>query len=348
MTYCAYTERELPRLDIQENELAIYTGTTNPQSSGTLSPGVSGKNAYVYTWQDGQPRELDARFRRDRAGLDVLEVRIEEEEYVFLRDKPSGYIRQVSGPARPITVANLGAIPLRVDTFLGKFMVYAGSVLRLDEHAPRREKKKVLLTVGSRFSQPLESAELWDGTSWRRLNIREEPFSAGEDRRVAVLDGSAIVQSLEINGKREVFMMDSPESDPDYEIYIFAEAGDWVALRFNRTDYQDGRVVQRSRTIPHGGWGKTVIYDLQKLRESPAQNGVRQCAAELPDILERPGLTAETLLPNDRTERIALKRRHPLNSDKLREFLESKDKRGEQPLAPEAALIPESPENFPE
>lgn len=348
MTYYSYTKKESSQLDLQENELAIYTATTNPRNPGTLSPGTNSKNVYVYIWQDGQPRELDACFRRDRVGLDVLEVRAGEEEYSFLRDQPSGYIRQVSGPARPITIANLGAIPLRVDTLLGKFVVHAGSALRLDENTPRREKKKVLLTVSSRFDQPLKSAEIWDGTSWRRLNIREEPFAANEGHRFAVLDGNAIVQSLEVNRKREIFMMDSPEPIPDYEIYIFAEASDWVTLRFSRTDYRDGRVVRRSRTIPHSRWGEAVIYDLQKLRESLVQSSVGQCTADLLEVLELRGLTAEALLPDNRTENFALKRRRPLNSDKLREFLEIEDESGEQPLASEKALIPEPPENFPE
>lgn len=259
MTYNSYTEQELSQLGIQENELAIYTGTTNPRSSNTLSPNTNSKNAYVYIWQNGQPRELDACFRPDRAGLDVLEV---QGEYAFLRDKASGYIRQISGPPKPIAIVNIGSLPLRVDTLLGKFTVHAGTMLRLNESLPQREKKKVLLTVSSRFDQPLKSADVWDGTSWRRLNIREEPFAAGEGRCIFVLDGSAIVQSLKVNGKREIFIMDSPEPNPDYEIYIFAEAGDWVTLRFNRTDYRDGRVVQRSRTISHDRWGKAVIYDL--------------------------------------------------------------------------------------
>lgn len=348
MTYYSFSDRELSQLGLHENELAIYTGTINPQSSGTLSPGADSKNVYVYIWQDGQPRELDACFRLDRAGLDVLEVRAGEEEYSFLRDQPSGYIRQVSGPARPITIANLGAIPLRVDTLLGKFVVHAGSALRLDENAPRREKKKVMLTVSSGFDQPLKFAGVWDGTSWRRLNIREEPFAANEGHRFAVLDGSAIVQSLEVNRKREIFMMDSPEPIPDYEIYIFAEASDWVTLRFSRTDYRDGRAVRRSRTIPHDRWGKDVIYDLQKLRESLAQSLVGRCTADLLEVLELRGLTAETLLPDDQTRGFSQKRKRPLNSDKLREFLEIEDESDEQPLASEEALIPEPPESFPE
>lgn len=368
MTYYSFSERELSQLGLQENELAIYTGTTNPQSSGTLSPGINSTSCYVYAWQDGQPRELDACFRRDRAGLDVLEVRAGEEEYAFLRDKPSGYIQQVSGPARPITIANLGAIPLRVDTLLGKFVVHTGSALRLDENAPRREKKKVMLTVSSGFDQPLKFAGVWDSISWRRLNIREEPFAANEGHCFAVLDGSAIVQSMEVNGKREIFMMDSPEPNPDYEIYIFAEAGDWVTLRFSRTDYRDGRAVQRSRTIPHDRWSKDVIYDLQKLRESPAQSSVGQCTADLLEVLELQGLTAETLLPDDQIREFARQRMRPLISDKLREFLENENKSGEQQrkdygcsdadsflseLPPahqdgQKMPIPEPPENFPE
>lgn len=350
MTYYSYTKNECAQLGIQENELAIYTGAPNPRNSGTLSPGANSKNAYVYIWQDGQPWELDACFRRDGADIDVLEVQTGEEEYAFLRDK-SGYIRQISGPARPITVANLGAIPLRVDTFQGKFMVHAGSALRLDENAPRRETKRVLLTVNPRSGQFLTSAELWDGASWRRLNIRADSDVFGTDRNLAVLDGNAIVQYLEVSRSRPILVMDSPEPDPDYELYITGEIGGRAALRFQRTDYQSGRVVQRVRILHFSRWGEPIVYDLQKLRESPAQIGVEQCTAELPgvpDIFELPELAAETPFPDDRTENFAPKGRHPLNSDKLREFLESKDKSDEQPLASEKALIPEPPENFPE
>lgn len=353
MTYWSYTERELSQLDLQENELAIYTGTINPRRSGTLSPGVKSKNAYVYIWQNGRPQELDACFRQAGVGLDVLDIQTGEEEYTFLRDELSGYIRQISGPAKPITVANLGAIPLRVDTFLGKFMVYAGVALRLDENAPQREKKKVLLTVSSQFSHPLKVAELWDDTSRQRLNIRREPFADGRGRCFAVLDGSAIVQYLEVNEKQDILVLDSPEPDPDYEMYVASQFGDRVTLRFNRSDYRDGQVVQRSRTIYDSGWGEPVIYDIQKLRESLTQDAVRQCTAEFPeapDILELPDLTAETRLPDDRIRESAQKRKRPLISDKLtlREILEIEDESGEQSLASEKALIPEPPENFPE
>lgn len=348
MTYYSYTSKELSQLGLQENELAIYTGTTNPQSPDTLSPGVlNGKNAYVYIWQDGQPRELDACFHQDGAGLDVLEVHAGKEEYIFLRDMPSGFIQQLSGPPRPIAIANLGAIPLRVCTPLGKFTVHAGSALRLDESASQREKKNVLLAVSSRFDQPLKSAEIWDGTSWRRLNIRKEPFAAGRDRCFSVLDGSAIVQSLSVNGKREIFMMDSPEPDPDYEIYVATQGWDEATLCFNRSDYRDGRVVQRKRTIAYGILGVPFVYDLQKLKETQTQSVVCQCTVELPkvsDILEQPELTAETRLSDDEI----MGSQRPLISDKLRKFLESEDEADEQPLESEKALTPEPPENFPE
>lgn len=325
MTYYTHTEGELKELGVREGELVIYTGTVNPRQSDSLSPRADSKNAYVYIWQDGQTRELDARFLNDSAGLDVLEAQTGEEEYTFLRDKPSGYIRQISGPAKPVTVANIGAIPLRVDSFLGKFTVHAGTMLRMDENAPRREKRKVLLTVSSRYDHPLQSAELWDGISWRRLNIREEPFVPGDGCRFAVLNSKAIVQYMEVNEKREILMMDSPEPDPDYEIYICAAASDWVTLRFNQTDYRDGQVVQRSR-IPYGGWGESVIYDLQKLRESLTQNAVRQCIVELPGLQNQrePGPTLER------------RTRRP-DSEKLRKFLDGDEER-ETPILPSANM----------
>lgn len=352
MTYYSHTEQELERLGIQEGDLAIYTGTMNPRRTNTLSPNADRKNAYVYIRQDGQSQELDACFHRDGAGLDVLEVRTGGENYTFLRDQPSGYIRQVSGPERPITVANLGAIPLRVDTFLGKFTVHAGSALRLDESAPRREKKKVLLVVASDYIHPLKSAAMWDGVSWRRLNIREELADVYESKRVDVLDGSAIVQHLEANVQMEIFLMDSPEPDPDYEIYVTTQGWDEATLCFNQSDYRDGRVVQRKRTIAYGIVSAPGVYDLQKLKETQTQSAACQCIIELPKALDgfKPPLARqeETSFLDDRTVEFAPEKRRPMVSDKLRKFLESEDEADEQPLVSEKALTPESPEIFPE
>ena len=255
MIYYSIMKKEISRLEVQEGELAIYTGTVDPRQANGFSLDSGKRNAYVFLWKDGQPQELYAEFHLDGDGLDVLDVSAGEEKYTFLRDHPSGYIRQIAGPAAPIVVANLGAIPLRMDTLLGKFTVHAGTILRLDENAPQREKKTVLLTVSSQQEQPLTSAELWDGNTWRRLNIREEPADANEERSLTVLDGSAIVQYMSVNSKREIWMMDAPEPDPDYEICVTAQTGGLVTLRFDRTDYREGRVVQRARTIFCTRWG---------------------------------------------------------------------------------------------
>lgn len=331
MTYYSHTERELSQIGIQEGEPAIYTGTVNSRQSHTLSPNTDSKNAYVFIWQNGQPRELDACFCHDGADQDVLQFQFDGEKYAFLRDAPSGYIHQISGPVRPVTVANLGAIPLRVDTFLGKFTVHAGAVLRLNESVLQREKQKVLLTVSSRYEQPLKSAERWDGYSWKRLNIREEPFAAGAGRRFAVLDGSAIVQYMNVNENREILMLDSPEPDPDYEIYISTKAADWVTLRFYRTDYRDGQIVQRARRIPYCGWGEPVIYDLQKLRESLTQDAVRQCTACLPGLPDPPVDEDEEIRPAPE------KKTRPLISEKLQEFLGVEDGPAKQLLQSDKA-----------
>lgn len=284
MIYYSIMKKEISRLEVQEGELAIYTGTVDPRQANGLSPDSGKRNAYVFLWKDGQPQELYAEFHLDRYGLDVLDVSAGEEKYTFLRDHPSGYIRQIAGPAAPIVVANLGAIPLRMDTLLGKFTVHAGTILRLDENAPQREKKTVLLTVSSQQEQPLTSAELWDGNTWRRLNIREEPADANEERSLTVLDGSAIVQYMSVNSKREIWMMDAPEPDPDYEICVTAQTGGLVTLRFDRTDYREGRVVQRARTIFCTRWGEPVAYDLQKLRESRTAAEAYLCSAKLPGL----------------------------------------------------------------
>lgn len=321
MTYYSYEKKELSQAGIQEGGLAIYTGTMNPRQTHNLSPNSNSSNAYVYLWQDGRPLELNACFQCDRAGLDVLEVQAGEEKYTFLRDKPSGYIRQMTGPAKPVIVANLGAIPLRVDTFLGKFTVHAGTMLRLDENVPRRGKKKVLLTVSSQYERPLKSAELWDGGVWRHLNICEGASNAYADRSFIVRDGSAIVQYMEVNSKREILMMDAPEPDPDYEIYITGQIGDWVTLCFNRTDYRDGQVVRRARTVSFTDWGEQVVYDLQRLRESQTQNAANQCTAGLPG-----------LPPEGETYPAPEKRARPLISDRLKEFLEIEDRPNEPPF----------------
>ena len=76
---------------------------------------------------------------------------------------------------------------------------------------------------------------------------------------------------------------------------------------------------------------------------------------ESPDICGLPGLAAKTSLSDDRTEDAAPKRRHPLNSEKLREFLQNDNEPGEGLLesgkadpAGQKSPVPELPENFPE
>ncbi len=326
MTYFSYTEREMPQAGVQEGELAIYTGTVNPRQPNCLHSG-SHSNAYVFLWRDGQPQDLAAQFWRDSAGMDVLEVQAGEETYVFLRDRPSGYIRQTAGPAKPIAVANFGVIPLRVDTFLGKFTVYAGTMLRLDENAPQREKKQVLLTLSSRYKHPLERAELWEEGTWRRLNIRNEPDAYNGEHGQTVLDGCAVVQHLIVNVDHSILMMDSPEPDPDYEIFVAAECGDRVTLRFNRTDYRDGRVAQRVRSPQCYNWDEPAVYSLQGLRESQTQGMAEQCAVRLPGL---PDERKEDASPEGKRRPLTV----PLASDKLRAFLEARD---EPCAAPEEA-----------
>lgn len=360
MIYYSIMKKEISRLEVQEGELAIYTGKVDPRQANGFSLDSGKRNAYVFLWKDGQPQGLYAEFHLDRDGLDVLDVSAGEEKYTFLRDHPSGYIRQIAGPAAPIVVANLGAIPLRVDTFLGKFTVHAGTMLRLDENAPRREKKTVLLTVSSQQEQPLTSAELWDGNTWRRLNIREEPADANEERGLTVLDGSAIVQYMSVNSKREIWMMDAPEPDPDYEICVTAQTGGLVTLRFDRTDYREGRVVQRARTIFCTRWGEPVAYDLQKLRESRTAAEAYLCSARLP------GLPAGWEADFDQTEQGG-----PPAGSGPQAFLEDEDGpdaphfepgetavESQREVPPDAPLqptlktqdmpVPEPPEDFPE
>lgn len=288
MKYYSHTADELGKTGIQKGEVAIYTGTVNKRQVRAIGPDTHSRNAYVYLWQDGQPLELDAQFSSNGLNPDILTVRAGEEEFTFLRDCPTGYVCQTAGPAVPVVVANFGAIPLRVDTPLGKFTVQAGTLLRLDEDAPQREKKKVLLTLS--HEQSLKSAEIWDGTGWRRLNIRREPYTIGEGQGFTVLDGEAIVQQAAVNSSGELLMMDSPEPDPDYEIYVTAQGWGWVTLRFDRRDYKEGKIVQRARTICSTEWGEPVAYDLQKLRESQTKAEADLCRIWLSKL---PGPPAE-------------------------------------------------------
>ena len=364
MNYTSYQVVELMRAGIQEGELAIYTGTVSPNQTHSIGRNTQRRNAYVYVWEDGQPVERDAQFQNDRAGLDVLDVQAGEGNYAFLRDRPSGYIRQIAGPAAPIVMANFGAIPLRVDTFLGKFTVPAGTMLRLDENAPQREKKRVLLTVGAQDDPLLKSAEVWDGTGWRRLNIRREPYTIGEGQGFIVLDGAAIVQQAAVHYERQILLMDAPESDPDYEIYVTAQGWGMVTLSFDRRDYKGGRVVQRTRTICSTSWGERVVYNLQKLKETRTEAEANLCRIELSE-LPGPPAGAEP---------------QPMESGTLDEFLDAEDEPVEEPVVlpepdeyeaneaepegsaidsllaalegsqqgPQAAPVPEPPEGFPE
>lgn len=83
------------------------------------------------------------------------------------------------------------------------------------------------------------------GAPWRdlppleypqRLNIRKEPFVPNE-AAVLLSWTAALLSSIEVDEKREILMLDSPEPDPDYRIYISAAAGDGVSFRFSRMDY---------------------------------------------------------------------------------------------------------------
>ena len=352
MTYYSNEQEELARLGIREGELAIYTGKPNPLQAQGRSPDVPGKQGYIFYWQHGAPQERDVDFHQDQAEQNILEVQAGSERYVFLRDKSSGYLRQLSGPAKPVTVSNIGAFPLRVDSFLGKFTVPAGTMLRLDENVPQRKKHKVLLTFSSRDDRLLKAAALWDGTAWRKLNICEDSFSERgyEGRGLTVLDGSAVVQCLTVHRSREVTILDSPEPDPDYEIFANGEPMDEVTLRFCRTEYRDGRVVPRARKLSFSSWGRPVIWDLRKLRESRTCDEAAQCKARLPGLSPRSSEEEEE--EGGLLTATGSQRRCPLNSAKLRAFLDgggAREEAGSQARqGHRAAPVPEPPENFPE
>lgn len=362
MNYYSITAEELEKVGIREGEVALYTGIVNkrqPRSIGRDTD-TDRRNAYVYVWEDGQPVDRDAQFRSVGPGPEVLDVQVGDEKYRFLRAGP--FIFQAAGPAAPIVVANFGAIPLLVNTLLGKFSIQAGTMLRLDENAPQREKKTVLLTLSC--EQPLKSAAIWDGDGWRQLNIRREPYTIGEGRGFIIFDGAAIVQQAAVNDKGEILLMDSPEPDPDYEIFVRVRAGDWVKLGFDRRTYKEGRIIRRTQVIRSTDWGEPVAYDLQKLKEARTAAEMELCRIKLSE-LPGPAMAEEA---------------HPVDSDIPEKFPDMEDGPAEEPVVlpepdeyetneaepegsaldsllaqlngggqkPQAAPAPEPPENFPE
>lgn len=292
MSYYTDTERELAQAGIQEGELAIYTGTVNPLQFDTLDISSRSFSAYVFFWKNGTAKQLRGPyFRPDINGLCTLEAALDGNRYAFLRDRKTGYIRQTAGPAKPVVLGNLGAIPLKADTLLGRFEVPAGTLLRLDENAPKRKRHKVLLRFAPSKKQPLQSAALWDGKNWRQLNICKESSASDDDVdadvNVIVRDGHTVVQLLTVRSNM-IHMAASPEPNPDYEIYVAGDEVNTVTFEFDRREYRDGLPMPVRRTLDL--LADINIFDIVKVQQASASKELRQCAVELADLTaESPG-----------------------------------------------------------
>ena len=287
ITYYAYAERELPYAGVQPDDLVIYTGTIRDSLlNGPTSVSCSSK-AYAYRWMGDWAEEINIDFTeethildaisgtKDDGGYHVLDITSGAGHYVFLLNKARTFLRQVFGPKKPVVVANLGADAIRVDTFLGKYSIPSGTVLRLDESAPQREKKSVLLTFGEkqRVGSPLESAMLLDGVRWRSL------ITYANDSSIQVKDGPFVVQTLTYHGCESGVTLKDRPVDSDYEIY-FRYSTQWgPKVRFAGLGMKDEGLNRKHRHFyPECG----VIYDFQKLCQAPTIALMKQCTVQLP------------------------------------------------------------------
>lgn len=235
ITYYAYTERELPYAGVQPDDLVIYTGTIrDDRLNGPTSASCPSK-AYAYRWTGDEAEEIYVYFTTDDVGSPVMDITSGAEHYVFLLNEARTFLCQTSGPQKPVVVANIGADAIRVDTFLGKYSIPAGTVLRLDENAPRREKKTVLLTFAEkrRAGSPLESAMLLDGVHWRPL------ITCDIDGSIQIKDGPFVVQTLTYHGclelrKRLLHQGFCPETAQFLPEYSVAELTDYIITHSNR------------------------------------------------------------------------------------------------------------------
>lgn len=272
-TYYAHFNEELMGAGIQPGELAIYTGTVRDGIRSGPSTGDS-SNAYVYCWQGEDVQDLGVRFQDG-----ILEVSAHEDHYVFLRNGSGNFLQQVSGPAKPVVIGNIGADAIRVNTPLGKFLVPAGAMLRLDRGAPlQREKKKILLTFSddTRRESSLKSALILEGERWRPLNI------CAKYQMAVVKDGAFAVQTLTTEGSDVYMTLKDPPCDSDYELYL-RSTGNWYVVHFDGIGMMDEGLTRVERDfVLH----ENVIYDFQRLRQAPTIKLMRQCTARLPGLEE--------------------------------------------------------------
>lgn len=276
ITYYAETDQELIRVNIMEGEIALYTGTIRDGlRTGPTANGDGFCKAYVYRWAEGCVEDICTDFMTDYIGAHVLDFTAGEDRYIFVRNETGTYLRQILGPDKPVVVGNIGAEAIRVDTLMGKFVVPAGTVLRLDQSAPlQRERQKVLLNFACENggSSPLKSALLLEAGRWRPLNI-----CASKDL-IQVKDGAFSVQELRSHGMHHVKLCDPPD-DPDYEIY-FRLTADWsLQVQFAGLGAKDEGLTRTQYELHPT---ENVIYDFQLLRRAPTAALMAQCTAQLP------------------------------------------------------------------
>lgn len=279
ITYHAYTARELPKAGIEDGEIAIYTGTIRGGLCGGPTTSDCARAVYVYRWVDGcGAGDVATDSTGDGDGPHVLDFTAGTDHYVFARNGARTFLRQLSGPAKPVVVGNIGADPIRVDTKMGKFMVPAGTVLRLDRNTPfQRERKKVLLTFGGRGDREnlVESALVLEDGRWRPLNI------CASDGIIQIKDGPFVVQTLACARCPSTVTLKDPPSDPDYEIYFRRTAHLWPKVRFAGLGMKDEGLTRKHHDFHPNG---DVIYDFQKLRQAYTEAQMRQCTAQLPGL----------------------------------------------------------------
>ena len=293
-------EEELIGVGMQLGEIALYAGTILRDGLRDGPSPCGPRNVFVFSREEEGILDLDLQFWDN-----TLKVSVHEDYYVFLRNEQGDFIQQISGPAKPVIVANIGAKAIRVNTLLGKYLIPAGAMFRLDRDTPlQRERKKVLLTFSDEAEQTqfLQSALMLDGGRWKPLNI------CADMDKVKVRDGSFTVQTLTLRsrGDNDVKLEDPPV-ESDYEVY-FRSMTDWFEVRFAGVGMKDEGLGRKHHTFSPI---QNKIYDFQRLRQAPATKLMHQCTARLPGLEELDGRFED-----------GRKEKAPAKSSALRKFLD--------------------------
>lgn len=246
-----YTGRGLSSGIMKPGELAVCTGTVNNWwETETRRRAVSrgpGSRFYVFGMNaDGAVEELAEDFRydalddscggnsiaiREMSGMEDtfrLSVKFEEALYRFELRRSEGLLTQTAGPEKPVILMNGGMTPLRADTRMGRYLVHAGTVRRLDEHGPFREAgRPVWLTFDRRTPDraKLCAAETPDGRPLNFYTVRCEKDDLRRISEIRVLERGMEAQIVRLcfNSDMEVR---SPDCAPDdYSAACFQKEG---------------------------------------------------------------------------------------------------------------------------